>query len=109
MKLFSGLLTSAAVALCAWSAPAQQGMPKEDVIDIPARTEGLCVSNLFQSHMVLQRDKPIRIWGWGEPRSRVMVTFDDEDVATQVGRDGSWEVDFTPRPASAEPHSRCSS
>ena len=36
-------------------------MPKEDVIDIPALGEGLCVHNLFQSNMVLQRNKPITI------------------------------------------------
>ena len=103
MKLVTGLLTSAAMAALAWAAPAQQDMPQEDVIDIPARTEGLCVSNLFQSHMVLQRDKPIRIWGWGEPRSRVMVTLGREDITTQVGRDGIWEADFPPLAASADP------
>ena len=39
-------------------------MPKEDVIDVPAVGEGLCAHNLIQTNMVLQRDKPIGIWGW---------------------------------------------
>ena len=103
MNRATPILSWVACAALTIAAGAQQGMPKEDVIDIPARSEGLCVSNLFQSHMVLQRDKHIRIWGWGEPRSRVMVTFGREDITTQVGRDGSWEVDFLPRAASVEP------
>jgi sialate O-acetylesterase len=40
----------------------------KDRIDVPAIGAGLCLHNLFQSGMVLQRDKPIRIWGWAEPR-----------------------------------------
>ena len=36
-----------------------QKMPKEDVIDVPAVGEGLCVHNLFQTNMVLQRDKSL--------------------------------------------------
>ncbi len=42
-------------------------MPREDVVDVPAIGEGLCVSNVFQTNMVLQRDKPIHVWGWAEP------------------------------------------
>lgn len=36
-------------------------MPREDVIDVPAVGDGLCVSNVLQSNMVLQRDKPIHL------------------------------------------------
>ena len=38
-------------------------MPQEDVVRIPAIGKGLCVSNLFQTNMVLQRNKPVAIWG----------------------------------------------
>ncbi|MEI6536509.1 MAG: hypothetical protein WCN98_14275, partial [Verrucomicrobiaceae bacterium] len=38
--------------------------PGKDRIDVPAIGDGLCLHNLFKSGMVLQRDKPIRIWGW---------------------------------------------
>jgi sialate O-acetylesterase len=45
----------------AWTALHGQGiprnLPKEDVVQVPAIGEGLCVSNVFQSSMVLQRDK----------------------------------------------------
>lgn len=52
-----------------------QQMPREDVVDVPAIGEGLCVSNVFQSNMVLQRDKPISGWGWAESGEEVSVTF----------------------------------
>ena len=39
-----------------------QRMPRENVVDVAAKVDGLHVSNLFQSNMVLQRDKPIHIW-----------------------------------------------
>jgi sialate O-acetylesterase len=47
----------------------------KDRIDVPAIGAGLCLHNLFQTGMVLQRDKPIRIWGWAEPGEKVSVTF----------------------------------
>ena len=50
-------------------------MPREDVVEFPAVGEALCVHNLFQSNMVLQRDKPIPIWGWANPGEKVNVSF----------------------------------
>jgi len=51
----------------------KEQMAKEDVVDVPAIHDGLCVSNLFQTNMVLQRDEPIAIWGWADPGERVTV------------------------------------
>ena len=59
-----------------------QKMPKEDVIDVPAIGEGLTVSNLFQTNMVLQRDKPINIWGWTKPGEMVTVSFGGNEAST---------------------------
>jgi sialate O-acetylesterase len=52
-----------------------QQMPREDVIDVPAIGEGLCVSNVFQTNMVLQRDKPVPVWGWASPGEKITVSF----------------------------------
>jgi len=47
------LLTNLAVV--AAGAAEQKAMPKEDVVRVPAIGQGLCVANIFQSNMVLQR------------------------------------------------------
>ena len=47
-----------------------QRMPREDVIDVPAIGAGLCVSNVFQADMVIQRDKPIHVWAGPGKESR---------------------------------------
>ena len=73
-----------------------QSMPREDVIDVPAMSDGLTVSNLFQSHMVLQRDKPIELWGWADEGSEVEVLFAGNQVTATSGVDRRWEVELPP-------------
>lgn len=75
----------------------------KDRIDVPAIGSGLCLHNLFQSNMVIQRDKPIRIWGWAAPGERVMVTLDGKQQSATAGKDRSWKVMFPAMPACAEP------
>ena len=61
------------------------------------------VSGVFSSHMVLQREKPIKIWGFSDtPHSKVSGCFDGETVVTEVGEDGRWELKFCPRPYNRE-------
>ncbi len=47
----------------------------KDFTEAPAIGSGLYLHNLFQPGMVLQRDKPIRIWGWAAPSETVTVSF----------------------------------
>ncbi|MEZ6036502.1 MAG: hypothetical protein R3F29_03405 [Planctomycetota bacterium] len=82
--------------------PAQR-MPKADVVDVAAIGDGLCVSNLFQSSMVLQRDKPIAIWGWAAPDEEVVVTFAGASASTRAAADRSWRVTLAAQPANATP------
>ena len=77
--------------------------PGKDRIDVPAIGDGLCLHNLFQSGMVLQRDKPIRIWGWAEPGEKVTVTFGEQTQSATAAADRSWKVELPALPASSEP------
>ncbi|NQU23529.1 MAG: hypothetical protein HQ567_19790, partial [Candidatus Nealsonbacteria bacterium] len=57
---------------------------------------------IFSSNMVIQRDKPIAIWGWAEPGQKVSVQFGQaKDEATAGGEAGRWEVTFPARQANA--------
>lgn len=78
-------------------------MPKENVIDVPAISDGLCVSNVFQSNMVLQRDKPMSIWGWAAPGEEVTVAFGDNEQSSKAASDRSWRVTLPAMAASSKP------
>lgn len=64
--------------------------------------EQLKVHGIFGSNMVLQRDKPITIWGWAQAGRKVSVQFGQEKAeATAGGEAGRWEVTFSARQADA--------
>lgn len=58
---------------------------------------------VLSDHMVVQRDKPIQIWGWDEAGTEVSVTLGDETVKGTAGDDGRWGVALAPRDAGG-PH-----
>ncbi len=78
-------------------------MPEEDVIEVPAIGDGLCVHNLFQSNMILQRDKPIEIWGWAKPGEVVRVLFAGKSKEAKAGKDREWKVTLPAMTANADP------
>ncbi|MFT5733050.1 MAG: sialate O-acetylesterase [Planctomycetota bacterium] len=78
-------------------------LPKEDVVEVPAIADGLCVSQVFQSNMVIQRDKPITVWGWAAPGEEVTVTFGDETSTAVAGKDRRWSAELAAAPAATEP------
>ena len=81
----------------------KMAMPKEDVIEVPAIGDGLCVHNLFQSNMILQRDKPIEIWGWAKPGEVVRVLFAGKSKEAKAGKDREWKVTLPAMTANADP------
>ncbi|TWU51774.1 sialate O-acetylesterase family protein [Rubripirellula reticaptiva] len=93
----AAILAFALVFLTNKSASSQdrsKRMPREDVIDIPAISNGLCVSNVFQTNMVLQRDKPMVIWGWAKPGEQVTVEFGGAKQVGIAAEDRSWKVEL---------------
>jgi sialate O-acetylesterase len=59
--------------------------------------------NVISDNMVIQRDKPIQIWGWAKRREKVTVTFKGSEVKTRADKSNNWHVTFPPMPADAEP------
>lgn len=48
--------------------------------------------HVFGSHMVLQREKPIIVWGWAQPGETVTVQLDSTQQTTQANDKGEWKV-----------------
>ncbi|MEM9480121.1 MAG: sialate O-acetylesterase [Verrucomicrobiota bacterium] len=63
---------------------------------------GLELPTFFGDHMVLQRDKPIAIWGSTNPETDVIVTFGGEEWKTVSDSQGKWRVAIDPQTASAQ-------
>ncbi len=82
-----------------------QGQPEEgkDWVEEPAIGESLCVNNLFQSNMVIQRDKPVRVWGWASPEEEVTVSFAGQVHTGKADQDRLWRVMLTAMEANATP------
>ncbi len=81
MKLF--LLAATLLAMCATPAIAD-----------------LTVNPMFSDHMVLQRERPLPIWGQASPEEAVTVMFAGETASTKAGADGKWMVLLFPKEVS---------
>src|SRR5687768_232449 len=61
------------------------------------------IASPFSDNMVLQREKPVPVWGWSDPGGAVTVTFAGQKHATKADAQGKWMVRLQPLKASAEP------
>jgi len=94
-----------AVALCVWLSRGY----------VRSEEEGEAVlrfANIFNSHMVLQRERPLKVWGWAKPGDNVTVTLTAETaVARSVpppappaeAEEPSYKVEITYREEDAAP------
>ena len=69
---------------------------------LPARAE-VKLPAVIGSHMVLQRDQPVPIWGWADAGEKVTVTCGNQKKTSEPGADGRWTVKLDPMPAGG-PH-----
>jgi len=58
--------------------------------------------SIFTDHMVLQRDKPVPVWGKAEPGEEVIVEFAGQKKSAKADASGRWMVKLDPMPANAE-------
>src|SRR5437868_13810015 len=50
------------------------------------------LAQVFGEHMVLQREQPIRVWGWATPGRTLAVDLAGKTATVQVPADGRWEA-----------------
>ena len=63
----------------------------------------LKLASVFTDHMVLQRDKPVPVWGWAKAGGNVSVEFAGQTKMTTADASGKWLVKLDAMPASTEP------
>ena len=62
------------------------------------------VSGIFSSHMVLQRNEPIKVWGWSTHiGAEVEGLWKNEKARGQVDKNGRFELIFNAKDADNEP------
>ena len=57
-------------------------------------TAKVILPQLFQSGMVLQRGKPIPVWGKADAGETVILLFNKKQYTTTAGADGNWRIDL---------------
>ncbi len=55
--------------------------------------------HVLSDHAVLQREKPVRIWGWASSAENVTVGFHDQTITVKADVYGQWEVWLKPEKA----------
>ena len=67
-----------------------------------AATAAVKLGMPFADHMVLQRDKPVAVWGTAAPGEKVTVTFAGQSAEAVADAQGGWRVNLKPMAASKE-------
>jgi sialate O-acetylesterase len=57
------------------------------------------LARIFSEHMVLQRQKPIPIWGWANSNENVSVALAGQTKNASTDANGKWMVEFAPMEA----------
>lgn len=68
--------------------------------DLPA---AVIPNGLFADHMVLQRDKPIPVWGNADSGEQVSVVLNGDKVIAVADKNGFWKCELPSRSASTLP------
>lgn len=67
-------ILSLVMAACAW-------LPVSAQIRLP---------RLVSDSMVLQRDAPLKLWGWATPGEKISIQFNGKKAAAVTGKDSTW-------------------
>ncbi len=58
---------------------------------------------VFSDGMVLQREKPVAVWGWADPGADVTVSFAGQEKSATADSSRHWKILLDPMPASSKP------
>ena len=63
--------------------------------------EGLSFAKIFTDHCVLQRERPVPVWGWSGPNTQVKVEFGGQTKNTTADESGKWMIKLDAMKANA--------
>lgn len=72
------------------------------LLTAPAALAEVTLPAVFGDHMVLQRDKEVRIWGKAKPGEQVVVSFAGGQKKVKADGQGNWAVKLAKHAASAQ-------
>ena len=72
-------------------AAASGSVRAQEINDISAKP---LLHPLFSENAVLQRDRPLPVWGWAAPQTAVEVRLDDARQSATADKEGRWAVTF---------------
>jgi sialate O-acetylesterase len=55
--------------------------------------------NIFGDNMILQRDKPIPVWGWADKNEKITIQFNQQTQTVKADKNGQWKVLLHPEKA----------
>lgn len=87
-----------------WEAPFYAKTYAKRGIVMGGLDDSLRLPRLISNGMILQREQPIKIWGWAKPGTAVTVKFLEREHTALAGADGAWAV-VLPSAQAGGPHS----
>ncbi len=62
------------------------------ILSLTTAEASVRLPSVLSDGMILQRESPVRIWGWADPSEKFEVVWKKKAHHVQAGPDGSWEV-----------------
>ena len=70
------------------------------VLSLVATAQGdVRLAKIFSDHAVLQRDRPIPVWGWAAPGEAITIRFAGRSATATADSEGKWHADLPAMPA----------
>jgi sialate O-acetylesterase len=74
------------------------------LVDAPTLRADVKLPSVLNSHMVLQRGKPIPVWGWADAGEKLTVSIGDASAKATADADGKWNVSLPAMKADGKAH-----
>jgi sialate O-acetylesterase len=71
-------------------------------LDARAASAEVRLAHVFADHMVLQRERPVAVWGWADGGAKIAVRLAGQTAEVTADEDGAWQAVLEPLTASAQ-------